>query len=200
MRPKLLRALEQREVRPVGARAARPVDVRVIAATNRRLAEASRTNEFRSDLFYRLAVVKATVPPLRERPEDVLPIARALLRALKHDPLADFSADFASLLTAYAWPGNVRELRNVVERHAALGVEGGGLFGHAEAVERSADDELARLPYHEARKIVLDRFEETYVPKLLERAEGNVSRAAELAGIARPSLYRLLERLRITKR
>jgi transcriptional regulator with PAS, ATPase and Fis domain len=200
MQPKLLRVLEQREVRPVGASKPRPVDVRVIAATNRRLAEAARTNEFRSDLFYRLAVVKVTVPPLRERPEDVLPIARMMLRALKHDPMADFAPDFASLLTAYTWPGNVRELRNVVERHAALGKDAGGLFGQSEAVARSADDELAMLPYHEARKIVLDRFEESYVPKLIERADGNVSRAAELAGIARPSLYRLLERLKLTKR
>jgi transcriptional regulator with PAS, ATPase and Fis domain len=200
MQPKLLRVLEQREVRPIGSSKPRAIDVRVIAATNRRLAEASRTNEFRSDLFYRLAVVKVTVPPLRERPEDILPIARSILRSLKHDPMADFSPDFASLLTAYGWPGNVRELRNVVERHAALGTEGGGLFEHAEAVTRSADDELAMLPYHEARKIVLDRFEESYVPRLIERAEGNVSRAAELAGIARPSLYRLLERLKLTKR
>jgi transcriptional regulator with PAS, ATPase and Fis domain len=199
LQPKLLRALEAREVRPVGARAPRPIDVRVIAATNRRLAEAARTGEFRSDLFYRLAVVKVTVPPLRERPEDILPIARNMLRALKRDNAADLPADFASMLEAYSWPGNVRELRNVIERHAALG-EKEGLFEQADAVVLSADDELSMLPYHEARKIVVDRFEEKYVPKLLARAEGNVSRAADLAHIARPSLYRMLERVGLLKR
>ncbi|MBX3226687.1 MAG: sigma 54-dependent Fis family transcriptional regulator [Labilithrix sp.] len=199
MQPKLLRALEAREVRPVGGRAPRPIDVRVIAATNRRLAESARTGEFRSDLFYRLAVVKVTVPPLRERAEDILPIARAMFRALKHDPLAEIPADFAAMLKAYSWPGNVRELRNVMERHAALG-EKEGLFDHAKAVEMSADDELAMLPYHEARKLVVDRFEEQYVPRLLKRAENNLSRAADLANIARPSLYRMLERVGYQKK
>ena len=199
MQPKLLRALEAREIRPVGARAPRPIDVRVIAATNRRLAEAARTGEFRSDLFYRLAVVKVMVPPLRERAEDILPIARSMLRALKRDPLAEIPADFAAMLSTYSWPGNVRELRNVMERHAALG-EKEGLFDHAKAVEMSADDELALLPYHEARKIVVDRFEENYVPKLLQRAENNLSRAADLANIARPSLYRMLERIGYQKK
>ncbi len=198
MQPKLLRALEAREVRPVGAQAPRTIDVRVIAATNRRLAEASRTGEFRSDLFYRLAVVRATIPPLRERSEDILPIARALKRSLKRDEAADLPEDFASMLAAYPWPGNVRELRNVIERHAALGNDGDALFAQAEAVAMSADDELARLPYHEARKIVVDRFEEAYVPRVLARADNVVSRAAEYAGVSRPSLYRMLERLRLT--
>jgi len=197
MQPKLLRVLEQREVRPLGAQSPRPIDVRVLAATNRRLAEASRTGEFRSDLFYRLAVVRATLPPLRERSEDILPIARAMLRALKRDEQADFPEDFASMLAAYSWPGNVRELRNVVERHAALGHHGDALFAQAEAVVMSADDELARLPYHEARKIVVDRFEEAYVPRVLARADNVVSRAADLAGVSRPSLYRMLERLKL---
>ena len=198
MQPKLLRALEAREVRPVGASTPRAIDVRVIAATNRRLAEASRTGEFRSDLFYRLAVVRTTVPPLRERPEDILPIARALLHALKPDRAGDLPEDFASMLAAYSWPGNVRELRNVIERHAALGQEGDALFGQAEAVVLSADDELARLPYHEARRIVVDRFEEAYVPRVLKRADNVITRAADYAGVSRPSLYRMLERLRLT--
>jgi transcriptional regulator with PAS, ATPase and Fis domain len=200
MQPKLLRVLEQREVRPIGAQSPRPIDVRVLAATNRRLTEASRTGEFRSDLFYRLAVVRATVPPLRERAEDILPIARALFRALKHDESVDLPEDFASMLAAYSWPGNVRELRNVIERHAALGRDGDALFAQAEAVVMSADDELARLPYHEARKIVVDRFEEAYVPRVLARADNVISRAADYAGVSRPSLYRMLERLRLTEK
>ncbi|MBK6694869.1 MAG: sigma 54-dependent Fis family transcriptional regulator [Myxococcales bacterium] len=195
LQPKLLRALEQREIRRVGARAPKPVNVRVIAATNRRLAEGARTGEFRTDLYYRLAVARVTVPPLRDRTEDILPIARVILRALRGDPNADFPADFSSMLAAYPWPGNVRELRNVVERYAVFGSER-GLFDRASAVARSADDDLASLTYHEARKIVLDRFEEQYLPRVLERASGVMSRAAELAGVARPSFYRMMARLR----
>jgi transcriptional regulator with PAS, ATPase and Fis domain len=195
LQPKLLRALEQREVRRVGGRSPRPVNVRVIAATNRRLAEAARTGEFRSDLYYRLAVARVTVPPLRDRTEDILPIAKVILRNLRSDPNVDFPADFASMLAAYPWPGNVRELRNVVERYAVFGSER-GLFDRASAVQRSADDDLASLTYHEARKIVLDRFEEQYLPRVLERAGGVMSRAAELAGVARPSFYRMMARLR----
>jgi len=91
----------------------------------------------------------------------------------------------------------VRELRNVVERYAVFGSER-GLFDRASAVARSADDDLASLTYHEARKIVLDRFEEQYLPRVLERANGVMSRAAELAGVARPSFYRMMARLRPT--
>jgi transcriptional regulator with PAS, ATPase and Fis domain len=195
MQPKLLRALEAREVRPIGARAPRPIDVRIIAATSRRLAEAARTGEFRSDLFYRLAVARVTVPPLRDRPEDVLPIARAMLRVLAKDPLVEIPADLASMLEAYTWPGNVRELRNVVERWAALGRLDRTMFDPLEA-QNTAEDDLATLPYHEARKIVLDRFEEKYLPRVLVRANGVVARAAELAQVARPSFYRMLERIR----
>jgi len=195
MQPKLLRALEQREVRPVGSNAPRPVDVRVVAATNRRLAEAARTGEFRSDLFYRLAVVRLSVPPLRERAEDILPIARSMLRELTKDDSADFAPDFASMLLAYGWPGNVRELRNVIERHAVFGVDERALWDESAPVPRT-NEELAALTYHEARKLVLDRFEEDYLPRVLERADGVVARAAELAGVARPSFYRMIERIR----
>jgi DNA-binding NtrC family response regulator len=195
IQPKLLRALEAREVRPVGGRAARHVDVRVIAATSRRLAEASRTGEFRSDLFYRLAVVRVVVPPLRDRPEDIMPIARALLRATKSDLTADFPPDLVSMFEACPWQGNVRELRNTVERWSALGRLDRSLFDDPPGASASPDDELAKLPFHEARKIVLDRFEEKYLPRVLARANGVVTRAAELAQVARPSFYRMLERI-----
>ena len=197
MQPKLLRMMEQREIRPVGSNTPRAVDVRVIAATNRRLAEAARTGEFRSDLFYRLAVVRVAVPPLRERSDDVLPIARAMLRAATHDPKADFPADFASMLVAYSWPGNVRELRNVVERHAVLGTDAKGLFEEAAMVSRSITEDLGNLTYHEARKLVLDRFDEHYLTKVLARADGSMARAAEMSGVARTSFYRMIERVKL---
>ena len=182
-------------MKPIGARAPRPIDVRIVAATSRRLAEAARTGEFRSDLYYRLAVARVTVPPLRERAEDVVPIARTMLRSLCADPLAELPPDLASMLEAYDWPGNVRELRNVVERWAALGRLDRTMFDPLEA-QSTAEDDLATLPYHEARKIILDRFEERYLPRVLKRANGVVSRAAELAQVARPSFYRMLERIR----
>jgi two-component system, NtrC family, response regulator GlrR len=195
MQPKLLRALEQREVRPVGGRVARPIDVRVVAATHKKLATLSQTGGFRSDLFYRLAVVRATVPPLRERPDDVLPIARTMLRALLHDAGADFPEAVAMRLLASPWPGNVRELRNVVERFAAFGAE--GLFESSDAPPPESNEDLASLTYHEAKRRVLDRFEEAYLPRVLERAGGVMTRAAELAGVARPSFYRMMDRLRV---
>ncbi len=197
LQPKLLRVLEQREVRPIGARAARPLDLRVVAATNRRLLEAANKGEFRRDLFYRLAVARVVVPPLRDRRDDILPLARRFLRVATGNPAAEFEPELAALLLSYAWPGNVRELRNVVDRHAVLGVRDvEGLFDAGKSALGQNED-LALLPFHEARRRVLDRFERAYLPQVLERAGGVVSRAAELAEVARPSLYRMLERLRI---
>jgi transcriptional regulator with PAS, ATPase and Fis domain len=199
MQPKLLRMMEQREVRPLGANRAHPVDVRVVAATNRRLAEAARSGEFRSDLYYRLAVVQLSVPPLRDRSDDILPIALSMLRAIKADEKADLAPDFASMLLAYAWPGNVRELRNVVERYAVFGLEGSELFDNEAAREAKASRSgaaLANLSYHEARRIALDRFDGEYLPRVLDRAGGHVGTAADMAGVTRSSFYRMLERSR----
>ncbi|MCC7386139.1 MAG: sigma 54-dependent Fis family transcriptional regulator [Deltaproteobacteria bacterium] len=200
LQPKLLRVLEQREVRPLGATGVRSVNVRVIAATNRRLAEAARKNEFRQDLFYRLAVARVVVPPLRDRPEDIIPLAREFLRTALRNPEAELPVDLAAMLHAYRWPGNVRELRNVIDRYAFLGMrDARGLFdGSAVEGEATATpfEDLARLPYHEARKRAIELFEHAYLPKVLEHAGGVVARAAELAEVARPSFYRMLERIR----
>ncbi len=195
LQPKLLRVLEQREVRPVGARASRPVDVRVIAATNRRLGEASQKGEFRRDLFYRLAVARVTVPPLRERPEDILPLAQRFFCVAVRNPTAKLPTDLAAMLEAYGWPGNARELRNVIERYAVLGArDAKSLFDiAAEPPEEGVD--LTTLPYHEARRLTLERLDRNYLPKVLERAGGVVARAAELAELARPSLYRMMDRI-----
>ncbi|MCW5835957.1 MAG: sigma 54-dependent Fis family transcriptional regulator [Labilithrix sp.] len=197
MQPKLLRALEAKEVRPVGGRRARTADVRIVSATNRRLAEKARRGEFREDLYYRLAVARVTVPPLRDRPEDVLPLATHFLRKARGDASVEIPADLAAMLAEYSWPGNVRELRNVIERHAALGDTAVALLLDAPAA--AGGEDLSALPYHEARRVVLERFESDYVPKVLARAHGVVARAAEHAQLARPSFYRLLERLRIAE-
>jgi two-component system, NtrC family, response regulator GlrR len=194
MQPKLLRAIESREIRPVGGNRTRLVDVRVVSATNRRLAEAARRGDFREDLYYRLAVARVTVPPLRDRREDVVPLATRFLRAAKGDARAEISPDLAAMLVEYSWPGNVRELRNVIERHAALGdSEMSMLFD--DGASPAGREDLSALPYHEARRVVLERFEAEYIPKVLERAKGVIARAAAHAEVARPSFYRMLERL-----
>jgi transcriptional regulator with PAS, ATPase and Fis domain len=196
MQPKLLRVLETKEVRPLGGTAVRKLDCRVVAATNRRLHESSQKGEFRQDLYYRLAVARVTVPPLRDRPDDVLPLATELLRVAQRDRSAVLPTDLAALLLGYRWPGNVRELRNVVERFALLGVRDAPALFDAQAQERGGAADLSTLPYHEARRVALERFERSYLPAVLTRAGGVVAKAAELAEVARPSFYRMLDRIR----
>jgi transcriptional regulator with PAS, ATPase and Fis domain len=198
LQPKLLRFLETREVRPVGSGSARKVDIRIVAATNRRLAEAVENGTFRKDLFYRLSVARVIVPPLRDRPEDVGMLATIFLQRVTGDRQAQLPADLEALLGGYSWPGNVRELRNVIERYAALGVrDARGLFDagttHADGWTEST---LLTLDFHEARRRTLERFEKAYLNHALVRAGGVVTRAAELAKIARPSFYRMLNRTR----
>jgi transcriptional regulator with PAS, ATPase and Fis domain len=173
--------------------------VRIVAATNRRLAEAAAAGEFRPDLFYRLAVARVVVPPLRDRREDVAPLARAFLRAATGDGHAELPADLAAMLASYAWPGNVRELRNVIERWALVGVrDAHTLFGEG-APRAEGTGDLSHLTYHEARRQVLERFERAYLPKVLENAGGVMTRAAEHAQVARPSFYRMLERIELAR-
>jgi transcriptional regulator with PAS, ATPase and Fis domain len=198
LQPKLLRVLETREVRPLGGKGSKSVDVRVLAATNRRLAEAASEGGFRKDLFYRLAVARVTIAPLRDRPDDIGPLARAFLRSATRDDAAELPPDLLAMLTSYAWPGNVRELRNVIERYAVLGLrDARGLFDAQPATSGAFEPDLSHLSFHEARRQTLDRFERAYLPKVLERAGGVVSRAAEMAEVARPSFYRMMERLRV---
>jgi two-component system, NtrC family, response regulator GlrR len=195
--PKLLRVLEQREVRAVGSNVARPVNVRVVVATNRNLAEQVKNGELREDLFYRLAVARVRIPPLRERSDDIVAIATSVLRDTTGVADAALAPDFASMLQTYSWPGNVRELRNVVGRYALLGARQrqdlfdttGRLVGGA-AVEQ----DLAALHYYDARKLVIDRFEASYAESIMQRAAGVIARAADLAGMPRSSFYRMLER------
>src|SRR5690606_24096855 len=120
---RLLRVLQEREVRRLGENASRPIDVRILAATHRDLAADVAVGRFREDLFYRLRVVELHVPPLRERPEDVLPLARTLLASTVERlgrPIAGFAPSACEKLLAHDWPGNVRELQNAVERGVAL--------------------------------------------------------------------------------
>ena len=196
LQPKLLRVLEQREVRRVGGREARKVNIRVIAATNVGLLDAVSRGAFREDLFYRLAVARLVVPPLRDRPEDVAPLARAFLRDALGEPEADLDPEIAAMLSAYRWPGNVRELRNVVERHALLGVrDRQGLFDDASRPSAGLRPDIWTLRFHDARRVVLEDFERAYLQRALAASGNVVVRAAEAAGIPRPTFYRMVSRL-----
>ena len=204
LQTKLAAAIEARACKRIGADVAVPFDVRFVSTSQRPLGDLASIGHFRQDLYYRLSVVRAHVPPLRDRPEDVLPIATAFLRDATHDDSAELSSELAGMLVAYRWPGNVRELRNVILRHATLGARdrdalfGTGAFGDRRALPSL--DELAQLSYHDARQRVLERFEDAYIPAVLERAAGVVSKAAELAGVARPSFYRMVDRQRARKK
>jgi two-component system, NtrC family, response regulator HydG len=190
---KLLRFLQEREFVPVGATQPRKVDARVVAATNRDLGAAVRAGSFREDFFYRLNVFAIEVPPLRERREDVVPIAEHFL-ARRGIPAAKLSSGARQRIVEHAWPGNVRELENALER--ALILSGDGPIGP----EHVAPVFSPRQPAGRAADVLrdgfnLDAFERELVFAALERAGGNKAAAARLLGITRRRLYSRLESL-----
>jgi DNA-binding NtrC family response regulator len=194
LQAKILRVLEEREVRPLGATRSIPVDVRVVAATNHDLRKAVKEGRFREDLFYRLAVIEIAIPPLRDRPEDVLPLAEHFLRrAAKRAGLAiqGFSGAASRVLLAHDWPGNVRELENAVERAVALGQgEWVSPDDLPPTVQKpSAPDLFAGAA---ERMMTLDEVERAYVKHMLERLGGNKVRAAAALGINRRTIQRWL--------
>jgi len=188
---KLLRALEERRIRPVGSHESFDVDVRVISATHRKLEERIASGEFREDLYYRLNVVKLTIPALSERREDIPLLANHFLTRLaeryRRGHLA-FSPEAMQLLVSAPWPGNVRQLLNVIEQAVALAAT----EVIPESLVRQALDapDTALTPLDEARKA----FERDYLVRILKITAGNVTKAARLAGRNRTEFYRLLER------
>jgi DNA-binding NtrC family response regulator len=196
LQPKLLRALEKREVKRVGANKPEKVDVRLVAATNRNLRAEVNAKRFRPDLYYRLAVVQVRLPPLRERAADVPLLVECILGALgaKDRPEAAMFRDpkLLAQLAAHAWPGNVRELRNYIERCLTL-AEATTLEADASAPQGVPSID-AGLPIKEARERWVSHFERSYLEQLLERHGGNVTAAARAAGVERPHMYRLLWR------
>jgi DNA-binding NtrC family response regulator len=204
LQPRLLRAVETLTVTPIGSSEERRVDVRLVAATNRDLAAEVNRGAFRADLYHRLAVVRVTVPPLRDRPDDVRMLAERFVRQ-RHDPasgdraIAAVPADVWRRLEQNDWRGNVRQLKNAIEAALALWDPGEplDLLPRAAAAPshstRPPDLERAFL---EQRAEVLARFESTYVQSMLERHGGNVSRAAQAAGLDRAYFGRILRRHR----
>jgi two-component system response regulator HydG len=192
LQPKLLRALESREVRRVGGQTARKVDVRIIAATHVDLWAAVGRGEFREDLFYRLNVIALGLPPLREREGDVELLAETFLVRLAAQyglPVPLLSPEARARLRAHSWPGNVRELRNTIERALVLSPPGTLALDDLTVARRdtSAGQETLTFP------ATLRQLAESAVYRMLELAGGNKSEAARRLGISRPRLQRILD-------
>jgi two-component system, NtrC family, response regulator HydG len=192
MQVKLLRTLQEREIRRVGESLSRKIDVRIISATNRNLQEAVASGSFRQDLFYRLKVIELKIPPLRERSEDILPLARFILNPLatsmgKH--IIGFGHKAADKLLGYQWPGNIRELQNAIE-YAVVLCQG----NQVEAEDLPAEiRESAYLPSVTSGIRPLESIEREYILSVLHALGDNKVRTAEKLGISLATLYRKLK-------
>jgi DNA-binding NtrC family response regulator len=221
LQPKILRAIEARQIKRIGSPTHIPVDVRVLAATNRNLSAEVTEKRFRSDLYYRLAVVHIKLPPLRSRTSDIPDLVEHVLKQLgtrDTDVAAELlSAAFLARLGGYHWPGNVRQLRNYVERCVALGDANvpladtilppapSGSFSsppvsHDRSERQGSSPDPLELPFKEARQSVLAAFERRYLAGQLARHRDNVSAAARASGIGRLQFYRLLWKHRMRGR
>ncbi|ACV68258.1 sigma-54-dependent transcriptional regulator [Desulfohalobium retbaense] len=200
---KLLRVLQEQEIRQVGASKSVSIDVRIVATTNQDLEDKIQDGSFREDLFYRLNVLTVRVPPLRERKEDIPLLAHAFVRQtcqeMGTDP-KEIRPEAMSLLSARNWPGNVRELQNFMRKLVVF--SGQGPVDHhvvriVDGGNSQSPEEQRILPYKEAKSQVVDDFTRSYVQAVLRETEGNVSEAARLSGLERVSLQKILRRLDI---
>jgi DNA-binding NtrC family response regulator len=192
LQPRLLRVLESRQVQRVGGTTSAKVDVRVIAATQRDLGQMMREGKFREDLYFRLAVTTVTLPPLRDRWEDI-PLLMQQIAEKSGKPMVEFAPETRALLCDYRWPGNVRELRNVVEH--ALSIDS------VPQVPSESNDSLTPVAargagFHEAKERLVVAFERDFVGSLMKKCDNNVALAARTAGIDRAYLHRLLKKHR----
>ena len=203
LQTKLLRMLQEQEIRPVGSNQNIKVDVRVVATTNQELENKISQGSFREDLFYRLNVLQVFVPPLRERKEDIPLLVDAFLEQVcKEMGLPELRIDpsVLSYLSTRNWPGNVRELLNFVRRLVVFcpGEEIGlSLVHFLDSSEQFQPEKDTIVPYKEAKSRVVDEFTRTYVQELLRQTKGNISEAAQLSGLERVSLQKILRRLNI---
>ena len=195
MQAKILRALEEREVKKVGSEEETPVDVRVIAATNKDLGEEVKAGHFREDLFYRLNVVQIGIPPLRERKEDIPLLARHFLKVFSTEmkkAVADFSEEALNFLVGYDWPGNVRELKNAVERAVIFAGPGELIRASHFPPQMRAEVERSRpSPSREFKD--LRTMEMSYIKEVLDACGGNKAKAAEILGVSPSTLWRKLQ-------
>jgi DNA-binding NtrC family response regulator len=198
LQPKLLRALQERTIRPVGSEEEIPIDVRVVAATNRDLDAEVEAGRFRADLYYRLDVIEVEMPPLRARGTDVLLLAGRFLEtvaARTSKPVRGLSHAAAEKMLAYTWPGNVRELQNCIERAVALTRHDHVMVEDLpDRIREHRPERLVLATDHPQDLVPLETVERRYVLRVLEALGGNKKRAAQVLGLDRKTLYRKLER------
>jgi len=184
VQPKLLRAIEKREVRRLGGNGVRPVDVRIVASTQRDLRQDVNRGAFREDLYYRLSVVPIRIPPLRERPDDIVVLAEHFRAEVTRDAGGKLPVPLVSALLSHPWPGNVRELRNHIEH----------LFVLPDAVEGPAGPGASQLSYREAKARALEAFERGFLSELMLGGTGQIADAARRARMDRVFLTKLLRK------
>ena len=223
MQPKLLRVLERHEVRRIGSTKTIIVGLRVVAATNRDLGVEVNRGRFREDLYYRLAVARVHVPPLRERREDIPPLIAHIMANIPGGDHADLAPETIELMMKHDWPGNVRELRNVIERAVLLSetpvTEAAFRRSYVPSADTADEPKTDRskevrppgattgrenvlvmdvdtdIPFKLAKQHLVTEFERRYISELLEKHDGNISAAARAAGIDRMSIHKMLNRL-----
>jgi transcriptional regulator with PAS, ATPase and Fis domain len=195
MQAKLLRVLQEKEIRRVGSTTAIPVDARIIAAANVDLAEQVARQRFREDLYYRLNVIHVFVPPLRERREDILVLAEHFLSTNEHNRvkhIRGFSEPVLAFFLEYAWPGNVRELENAVERAIVVAKGDEITMQDLPPAMWGSRKEYAAVEHATQRHLSLAELEREYINRIVTQTQGNKTRAAEILGIDRKTLLRKL--------
>ncbi|MBS0170029.1 MAG: sigma-54-dependent Fis family transcriptional regulator [Nitrospira sp.] len=194
MQVSLLRFLDRSEYRPVGSTRTLRADVRILCATNRDLQELVLQGRFRDDLLYRINTITLKVPPLRERPEDIAPLATLMLETLRLPGTATraFTADGLTALTAYPWPGNIRELRNVIERILLMSPHSGPITG--EEVRHMLPDSATETTAADLRLLPLDEVERFHIQGVLNASGGNKSKAAQILRIDYKTLLTKLKK------
>jgi DNA-binding NtrC family response regulator len=195
LQAKILRALQERQVDRVGGKQPVPVDVRIIAATNKDIERAVKQGEFREDLYYRLSVITLHLPPLRERREDIPLLVRHFLKKFNPGTEVGVSAEAVEALNGYGWPGNVRELENVIQRASVLrrgeSITAADLPEKLKREKMSVENIILNLP---DEGISLEDLEKNLIVKALEKHKNNQTRAAEYLGITRPTLIYRMEK------
>lgn len=197
LQAKLLRVIEEKKVRPLGDTQSYPVDLRIIATSNQDIKTLIQNGKFREDLYYRLKVVDIEMPPLRERKEDILLLAENFLKRFSKETgkeVVGFSEEVKKIMLNYSWPGNVRELENVTERAIILSKN---KIIHLEDLPPSMTPKVEEDAIEKAlrERLSLDQLEKEYIRKILVQVGGNKSRAAEILGLDRKTLYRKLKEL-----
>lgn len=204
---KLLRMLEEKKIRRVGGQNEIDIDVRIIAATNKNLEKEVEAKRFREDLFYRLDSIRINIPPLRERPEDIMPLINHFFeKYCKRDDSSPrrFSKEAEEVFEQYPWPGNVRELQNIINRVYYLCSSGvisrEDLPFHIANIQSSTQNEFIKLQYKEAKDNIIEKFEIDFLTYHLKKNNGNISKTAETCGLDRRSIHRLINKYNIIYR